>query len=433
MDEYRVKNIFGKTLKKNVSVSVPGSKSITNRALLLAALSDGECRLNGALFSDDSRHFLSCVQALGIRADADEEKKSVVVGGLGGDIPNREASIYVGSAGTAARFITAFLGVSKGNFYLDSSEQMKKRPMAPLLKALRELGCQVICAEEEGHFPFRLISDGVKTNEISVDIGDSSQFLSALLISAACIEDGLKIKVLGTHGMSYINITTEMMKKFGVGVERSAEDIFYVPGGQNYSLSEYDIEPDMSAAAYFYAAAAILGCSVTVNGVHRGMLQGDEKFLDVLEQMGCKVKETSKGVCVTGPEGGKIHGVDVDMSAFSDQALTLAAIAPFADSPVCIRGIGHIRHQECDRINAIVDSCARMGIKTEEFDGGIRIFPGEPKTANIQTFEDHRVAMSFAVTGLRASGITIENPMCCRKTFENFFEVLEEMAGKLTS
>lgn len=432
MEEYRVKNIYGKTGGVQVSVEVPGSKSITNRALLLAALSDGPCRLQGALFSDDSRHFLSCVQALGIDVEADETQKCVRVAGLGGEIPNRNASVYVGSAGTAARFITALLGVSGGSYHLDASEQMRKRPMAPLLAALRDMGCTVMCGGQKDCFPFQLTSRGVRNNEITVDIGNSSQFLSALLISAVCPEEGLSIHVTGSHGMSYIHITTEMMKQFGVEVKRPSENLFVVSGGQHYHLNRYDIEPDMSAAAYFYGAAALLGISVVVKGVQRTMLQGDIRFIDVLKQMGCTVSEKPEGVCVTGPEHGKLHGVSVDMREFSDQAITLAAIAPFADSPTTITGIGHIRYQESDRIAAMTDALTRMGIHVQELPDGICIQPGEPQPARIQTFDDHRMAMGFSLTGLRAEGIVIEDPGCCRKTFEEYFDVLDDFVKKLS-
>lgn len=431
MEEYRVENIYEKTGAAHVTVEVPGSKSITNRALLLAALSDGPCLLRGALFSDDSRHFISCVQALGIDVQVDEEQRSVRVTGRGGEIPNRGAHVYVGSAGTAARFITALLGVSEGTYYLDASAQMRKRPMAPLLAALRDLGCTMSFDGQENCFPFWLTSQGVQKNDITVDIGDSSQFLSALLISGVCPENGLSIHVTGSHGMSYIRITTEMMKQFGVQVQQPEEQLFVVPGGKPYHREVYDIEPDMSAAAYFYAAAAILGISVTVQGVHRDMLQGDIRFLDVLEEMGCTVAETTEGVQVTGPAKGRLKGITLDMGAFSDQAITLAAIAPYGDSPTTITGIGHIRHQESDRIGAMVDALTRMGIQTEELEDGIRIWPGQPHAARIRTYDDHRVAMGFALTGLRADGIVIEDPGCCRKTFENYFEVLDDFVRKM--
>ncbi|MCR5742788.1 MAG: 3-phosphoshikimate 1-carboxyvinyltransferase [Lachnospiraceae bacterium] len=410
-------------------VSVPGSKSITNRALLLAALSDGRCKLNGVLFSDDSRHFLKCLVDLGFDVSINEEEREVLVRGLGGAIPKSEGSVYVGSAGTAARFIAALLGISDGVYTLDSSEQMKKRPMKPLLAALRSMGTDITYHGEEGFFPFTLDGRGADAREIAIDIGDSSQFLSALLISSVCFKDGLTIHVKGSHGMSYIEMTVKMMEQFGVKVLRPDESTFVVEAGQHYHLDSYDIEPDMSAAAYFYAAAAILKTSTVVRGVKRVGLQGDVKLFDVLENMGCEVHETAEGVLVKGPE--VLRGVDVDMREFSDQAITVACTAVFATGQTKITGIGHIRHQESDRIHGIATELSRMGIEVLEGDDYLVITPGCPKSAAIETYDDHRMAMGFSLVGLRAEGIEILNPMCCRKTFENYFEVLDKFIDDL--
>ena len=418
---------------KSVTVTVPGSKSITNRALLLAMLADGRSTLRGALFSDDSRHLLKCLQDLGFSAVADEEQKTIVVEGLGGRLPKQEASLYVGSAGTAARFLSACLGVSEGIFHMDASEQMRKRPMAPLLSSLEELGCEITFKEREGYFPFTLKGHGFGKQDISIDIGSSSQFLSALLIASGLASKDMYIQVQGTHGMAYIDMTRSMMAQFGVRSDKSEDGLFTIPAGQTYRAEDYPIEPDASAACYFYALAAILGCSVTVKGVLKDSLQGDVAFLSILEKMGCSLRETTDGICLCPPADGILKGVAVDMSACSDQAITLAAIAPFADSPVSITGIGHIRHQESDRIAAIAENLKAMGIQCTEKEDGLTIHPGMPRPANIKTHDDHRLAMGFALTGLRAEGIVIEDPLCCRKTFENFFEVLEEVIGMLTS
>ncbi len=424
MENYAVKSIYRDITGRAVVVRVPGSKSITNRALLLAALSGARCTLQNALFSDDSRSFISCLKALGFEVLTDEGARTITVVGHGGKLPNSSVALNVGSAGTAARFITALLGVCGGEFYLDASAQMRRRPMGPLLDALRDMGCSIECEDSQDHFPFRLISGGVKKNEISIDIGSSSQFLSAFLICGVRVREGLMVHVTGSHGMSYINITTKMMEQFGVKVKTPRERLFVVPEG-DYYCSQYEIEPDMSAAAYFYGAAAILGISVTVKGVRKNMLQGDVRFIGLLEQMGCQAQDTPDGVCVTGPKSGQLLGVTVDMGSFSDQAITLAAIAPFANSPTTITGISHIRYQESDRIAAIVQNLNSMGIRVDELEGGIRIYPGEPAPALIQTHEDHRLAMGFSLMGLRAPGIIISDPGCCRKTFEDYFKVFE--------
>lgn len=423
---YQVPCLKGRTLSNHtLTITVPGSKSITNRALLLAMLADGESVLTGALFSDDSRHFLSCLHALGFQATASEAESRITVKGLSGRLPCAEGSLYVGSAGTAARFLTACLGVSKGVFHMDASEQMKKRPMAPLLDALKELGCEVSFSEKEGFFPFTLTGNGFHKNSICIDIDASSQFLSALLIASCLSDKDMAIQVKGSHGMSYIAMTVKMMEQFGVHFSKTSEDVFMIPAGQHYHALSYRIEPDVSAAAYFYALAAILRISVTVKGVFPDSLQGDVQFLYILEQMGCTVKETPNGLCLSGPKEGKLHGITVDMSACSDQAITLAAIAPYADAPTTITGIGHIRHQESDRISAIAENLHAMGVSCTEQENGLIIYPAQPRAALIRTYDDHRLAMGFSLTGLLAEGIVIENPLCCKKTFENYFEVLE--------
>lgn len=435
------------TCDKPLTVDVPGSKSITNRALLLATLADGTSTLRNVLFSDDSRHFLRCVQDLGFETTVDEENKMITVTGRGGEVPFKEAKQYVGSAGTAARFLTAYLGVSCGVYHMDASEQMRKRPMAPLLACLEELGCEIIYDTEttdkpavntsdmpnsrEGYFPFTLKSHGFAQNHITVDIEHSSQFLSALLISSCLSTEDFTIRVEGTHGMSYIEITRKMMEQFGVLTRRTAPDCFFTKAGQHYHALDYRIEPDVSAACYFYAMAPLLGIPVLVEHVHFSSMQGDIEFLRILERMGCSITDKPEGILVLPPAGGAFEGITVDMSACSDQAITLAAIAPFAQTPTTITGIGHIRFQESNRIAAIVTELTKMGIHCEETESSITIYPGKPKPSLVETYDDHRMAMGFSLIGLRSEGIVIANPSCCRKTFENYFQVLENAIHKL--
>ena len=426
-NQYKVPCIYGKNKIKEIQIEVPGSKSITNRALLLATLAQGKSILRGTLFSDDSRYFLKCIQELGFETVVDEENKMIEVTGLGGAVPKKAASVYVGSAGTAARFLTAYLGISHGIYQLDASEQMKRRPMASLLECLQELGCEVEYQEKEGFFPFILHGNGFAKRKIAVDIGSSSQFLSALLISANQATEDMEIEVQGRHGMSYIRMTEQMMEQFGVLIEQQEDKSYYIKKGQSYQALDYQIEPDVSAACYFYAMAALLGIRVQVKYVHFSSLQGDVQFLHFLEQMGCRVEETKEGIWVSGNADGSYCGIEADMSACSDQAITLAALAPFASTPTRITGIGHIRYQESDRIHAIVTELTKMGILCEEGEDYIQIYPGVPKASVVETYEDHRMAMGFSLIGLRAEGIIIDNPECCRKTFENYFEVLEKV------
>ena len=433
-----------------IRVIVPGSKSITNRALLLATLAQGVSTLRGVLFSDDSRHFLKCIQELGFETTVDEAGREVRVTGLGGAVPRAEASLYVGSAGTAARFLTAYLGVSHGVYHMDASEQMRRRPMAPLIASLRELGCEIICEQEEGFFPFTIKSNGFGKRLIAVDIEHSSQFLSALPISSCLSPEDMTIHMEGEHGMSYIGITTQMMEQFGVhaqpqyycmgngdnhdccGCVNSTRPMGYrIAAGQHYQALDYQIEPDVSAACYFYAMGALLNVPVQVLHVGRESMQGDMAFLDILVQMGCCLQEDADGLILLPPTEGQLSGVNVDMSACSDQAITLAAIAPYAKGPTTITGIGHIRFQECDRLNAIVTELQRMDIRCESTDSSITIWPGIPQPCTIQTYEDHRMAMGFTLTGLKTAGIVIDNPGCCRKTFEEYYEVLDECLSQL--
>ena len=434
----------GNIKNKHVTVTVPGSKSITNRALLLATMSDGESRLDGVLFSDDSRHFLKCVEDLGFEMAVDEPSRVISVKGLGGSLPKKEASIYVGSAGTAARFLAAYLGCSEGKFRLDASPQMRKRPMESLLKALESVGARITFDEEPGHFPMEVCGQGITRHHITVNIDKSSQFLSALLISGCLSKEDLHICIEGSHGMAYIRMTMDMMAQFGVHVKQVSDKEYVIPAGQTYKAMDYQIEPDASAAAYFWAIAAVLGISVTVAHTHFASLQGDVEFARILEKMGCTVEDTTEGIRVTGPQNGILKGIDVDMKTCSDQAITLAAISPFADGPVRISGISHIRLQESDRIAAIVENLTALGVHVEEEQDGVVIYPQTPKgltseglslhhlqPAVIQTHDDHRLAMAFAVTGLRCPGVTILDPLCCRKTFENYFDVLEEVAREI--
>jgi 3-phosphoshikimate 1-carboxyvinyltransferase len=435
VETYEVRPAYAGGRKLNAAVSVPGSKSITNRALMLAALADGTTTLRGALMSDDSRAFIGCLQNLGFPVEADEEKKTVRVTGFGGTIPKKEASINVGSAGTAARFITALLGFVPGIWHLDASEQMKKRPMKPLLRSLETLGSRIEYHGEPGFFPFTIHSDGVKTDEVSVNIDDSSQFLSALMMASLTLKRPFVIRVLGSHGLSYVQMTVKLMRDFGAEVKEISSENSRSPLCLSISLpgqlrtGAFDVEPDVSAAAYFYACAAITGGKVLVRGVHSDSLQGDLAFLGLLEEMGCTSSESSDGISIQGPAGGRLHAVTADLHSFSDQALTLAAIAPFADSPVTIQNIGHIRLQECDRIHAITANLSAMGIKAEDLGVDIRITPGTPHGARIQTYSDHRVAMAFAVPGIVIPGIVIENPQCCRKTFAEYFDVLTQLTN----
>ena len=423
---YSVKKLEG---IKEIHVQVPGSKSITNRALLLAALSNYKCTLHGVLFSDDSRAFLDSLIKLGFDVKSNEVSKDVTIKGMGGKIPNDHAVIDVRSAGTAARFLTVMLALAGGEYELNASPQMCKRPMQPLLDLLSDAGVEFVFKGAEGHFPFLMKSGSIELEEVTIDTGISSQFASALLMSGVILKNGLKLHMSGdrTEG-SYIKMTLSMMKQFGISVVKEGNTCL-VPYTGTFGLKEYQIEPDVSGACYFYAMAPLLRTSVIVKDVHMDSLQGDIKFLEALKKMGCTLKEKEEGVQIEGSNLSSYPGLDISMKDFSDQTMTMAVLAPFAQSETLIRNIGHIRFQESDRIGAIITELGRMGIKCEEVlqADGIRIFPGEVKEAEVETYEDHRMAMSFTLIGLKTGKIIIKNPECCRKTFENYFDIIETL------
>lgn len=403
--DYKVRKIYGKIKNKSVTVRVPGSKSITARALLLAALADGESVLYGAQLSDDCATFIEAVKSLGIGVTV--EGSTVKVRGCGGVLPVKRGEIYVGSAGTAARFLTAMLALSEGEFKLTSSEQMMRRPQAALISALTSVGVKFEFHGEEYCFPFTVRGTKNPTDSVTVDITKSSQFLSALLMAGVLAGKPFTINTVGSHGMDYVNMTLDMMWSFGVDVSRK-EGAFTVSG--RYSAKRYDIEPDVSAACYFYAANRLLGADIKVAGVTPRTMQGDIKFIDLIKSF---------------------DGGSVDMSSFSDQALTLAAVAPYLSKPTEIMGVAHIRGQECDRISAIAENLTAMGVRVEEREDGVKIYPSEPHGANIKTYGDHRVAMAFALCGLRTEGVVIENAEVCSKTFKEYFEVLDNLIDRM--
>lgn len=424
------------------TVSVPGSKSMTNRALLMAALTDGTVELDGVLFSDDSRYFLRSLESLGFLVTADEQTAHVSVAGCGGVIPAKEAEIYVGSAGTAARFLTAMLGFSDGIYTIQASEQMKRRPMQELFALLSDAGAEITYLEKEGFLPIMIkgcmagktsVCGSEKPLEVSLDISKSTQFLSALLLIAPMIRQGMSIHITSekTDG-SYIRITRKMLADAGVDSVFDGKT-YLVGAGAAYTKMRYQIEPDVSAACYFYAAAAVTGGRALVRHVYFENSQGDMQFLRVLESMGCVVTQKEDGIEVVGAKGGRLKGISVDMNDFSDQALTLAAIAPFADGAVQILRIGHIRRQECDRLHAITSELTKRGICCEEQEDAVTIYPGTPQAGEVETYDDHRVAMAFSLLGLRTDGIVIRNPECCKKTFEHYFDVLDELMQSNTT
>ncbi|HEX4822515.1 MAG TPA: 3-phosphoshikimate 1-carboxyvinyltransferase [Acidimicrobiales bacterium] len=383
----------------DATVTVPGSKSITNRALVRAALADGTSTLDGALWADDTDAMVTCLRALGIAIDVDGDR--ITVHGRGGSIPATEATLHARLSGTTARFILPLAARGQGRFLVDADPPMRRRPMAPTLDALRSLGIGVDERGEPGCLPVVIDSPGVSSGRVAVSGDVSSQFISGLLLA------GFEV-----------DVTTELVSEPYIAMTRAVIDAFR-------SARTYSIEPDASAASYFFAAAAMLGGRVTVDGLGRDSLQGDLGFVDVLAAMGADVEQDATSTTVRA--AGTLRGVDVDLRHLSDTVPTLAAVAVFADSATTIRGVGFIRGKETDRIASVVSELQRCGIRAAELEDGMRIEPGTPQPARIETYDDHRMAMAFALLGLRVSGIDILDPGCVAKTFPGYFEALDQL------
>ncbi|HUO05883.1 MAG TPA: 3-phosphoshikimate 1-carboxyvinyltransferase [Candidatus Binataceae bacterium] len=413
----------------DATIRVPGSKSLTNRAMVLAALAQGRSVLNSVLLSDDTSFMAGALRSLGFIVEINEDFRRITIGGLGGTIPAHGGELFVGGAGTVMRFLTAMLTLGEGRFRIDGNQRMRQRPIGPLLDAMERLGASVY-SERNNNCP-PVIVDASRARfeggETSIDARVSSQFVSAMLMPAPLWKQGLKLRVIGDAARPFIDMTLHLMEAWGA--QSHAEgDILAVPGGQWYRAQRYEIESDASSAGYFAAAAALIGGTVRLEGLSSNSVQGDTKFLSVLQRMGARVNWQSGGADVTGT--GDLAGVDVAMSGMPDMVPTLAAIAPFASSPTTIRGVGFIRHHESDRIRALATELHRLGASAEETEDGLVIQPSTLHPAAIETYDDHRIAMSFAIAGLKLGGVRIKNPGCVSKTFPDFFEKLASLADK---
>ena len=402
-------------------VRVPGSKSITNRALLLAALADGTSQLSGALFSDDSHWFVDGLRRLGVAVNVDPDAATVAVHGVGGAPPAAQAELWVELAGTAARFLLAYACLGHGRYTIDGNVRMRQRPMGDLLRALGELGADCRSLGERDGLPIVISGRGLRGGAAGIAGNISSQFLSALLMVAPYAEQDVELTLTTPLAAApFVDITVAMMRSFGAMVERDGYTRFAVPAGQRYRVGDYRIEPDASNASYFFAAAALTGGRVRVEGLSHASIQGDIRFLQVLEQLGCTVTFGTDWIEVQGGE--RLRGVDLDMSALPDMVITLAALAPFADRPTTIRNVALIRHHETDRLAAITAELRKLGVVVDERPDGLTIFPGELRPCAIDTYHDHRMAMGFALVGLRVPGVQIDGSECVAKTFPDFFD-----------
>lgn len=409
----------------NATVNVPGSKSITNRALLVASLADGETNLTNALFSDDSLYFASALRTLGFDVQLNKDDSVISVKGRCGEIPAKQAALLVGNAGTAARFLTAFLTLGNGDYLLDGDARMRERPIEDLVSALSQLGAKL--AASAGCPPVRITASGLPGGQATLTGDISSQFLSAILMVAPYAAQPVLIELsTRLNSRPYVDLTLAVMRDFGIGVERDGYERFTIKAGRYHGRASYAIEPDASAASYFFAAAAICDGSVRVRGLTRLSAQGDIGFTDVLQEMGCAVSDGKDHMEATGCS--PLRGIDVDLSDRPDTAQTLAALAPFASTATRIRGIASARRKETDRVHATCTELARLGVRVEEHADGMTIHPCQTlRPAAVQTYNDHRMAMAFSLIGLRVPGVSIENPSCVSKTFPGYFDVLESL------
>lgn len=408
-------------------VRVPGSKSITNRALLCSALARGRSHLAGALVADDSDAMADCIRQLGGSVVLDRAAATVEVDGVDGRWPAAGASLDARLSGTTSRFVLPTLALGAGRYRLDGRPPLRRRPLDDVIAVLRSWDVEVVEHGEAGHLPVTVVgSGGVPGGEMTVAADRTSQFVSALLLAGPLGRHGLRLHLKGTvASRPYLDLTLGVMADFGAGGRWEGDDTVVVAPG-HYRARRYDVEPDASSASYFLAAAAIAGGRVTVEGLGTASRQGDARFVDLLERLGARVERAPHRLTVT---GGALHGADLDLRDQPDMAQTVAVLGVFADAPVTVRGVGIIRDHETDRIAAVVSELRRAGIDAREHDDGFTVQPGTPRPAVVRTYDDHRMAMSFALLGLRVPGIGIADPGCVAKTFPGFWDVLGSLTG----
>jgi 3-phosphoshikimate 1-carboxyvinyltransferase len=418
-----MKTIPTAPLKKEVSIRVPGSKSYTHRALIAGALSDGTCRLTGCLESRDTLLTRQALIQLGV--EIEESGDTLSIQGTSGLLSPCRFPIYLENSGTSMRLLTAVATLGGGETVLCGTQRMHQRPIGDLVDGLNRIGASVE-AEADGRFPPVRVGDRrPRGGAVRLDCSVSSQFLSGILLIGPYTLRGVDISVTGGPvSRPYIDMTVGIMERFGIPVQRDGYRRFQVAGGQGYEAGKYEVEPDASQAGYFWAAGALTGKRVTVLGVTESSLQGDARFPGVLEQMGCKVVRNSSHTTV---EGETLRGVTVDMADMPDLVPTLAVLAAFAEGETRITNVAHLRAKESDRLSAVRTELLKMGVEAVETRDGLRIRGGSPRSARIDTHDDHRMAMSFALAGLKVPGVVIENERCVEKSFPDFWEVFAQL------
>jgi 3-phosphoshikimate 1-carboxyvinyltransferase len=425
-------------------VALPGSKSLTNRAMLLSALCDGPVTLTGALFSEDTEIMAEALRRLGFKVVGDEISRRIRVEGRGGEIPAAEAELFTGLSGTAARFLTALCAASKRGVYrIDGTAQMRKRPMKGLIDALRTLGADIKCPGKEGFLPVEIRASGLKGGPVAIDARESSQMLSALLMVSPLAEKPVVARPVSGVRRPFVQMTERQMAQFGLadGPGKGEDGAIEVGPAMYRSPGEYAVEPDATAASYFAALPLVAGGSLRLDGLRPAgaSLQGDVRFLDVLAKCGAVVSGAGEGMTVSFAPFGRRHGVAYDFSEFSDTFLTLAAVAPLLEGPTRITGIAHTRKQETDRVSAMAGELRRLGQDVAETEDSLEISPRPLRRgATVETHGDHRFAMSFAILGCRdvrgdgSPWLCVGDPSCSAKTFPGFFDVLDIVRAKST-
>ena len=405
----------------NCQVSVPGSKSYTHRMLIAAALSDGMCTIHNALASEDTRLTMEALRQMGIQIDFHDN--DVRVYGKGGRLSGGNAAIHLGNSGTSMRLLSAVAALGKGTYTLTGTVRMQKRPIKDLLDALQQIGVKARSLNDNGCPPVEITGTTIRKDQVSINCQKSSQYLSALLLIAPCTQHGLEICVTGGPvSRPYVDLTIDLMNTFGLRLERDGYRRFNVPGRQIYRAGEYAVEADCSQAAYFWGAAAIGGADIKVLGVKADSAQGDIRFADLLRSMGCRVSKTSDGIAVA---GGSLSAIEADLADMPDQVPTLAVVAAFATGTTVIKNVAHLKSKESDRLSATVTELKKMEIDATCTANDLVVKGGKPKGAIIDTYNDHRIAMSFAIAGLNVPGVCIRNEGCVEKSFPDFWQVFE--------
>ena len=408
------------------AVQVPGSKSFTHRVLIAAALAAGRSFIDGALFSRDTELTAKALTQMGAEIVADAEKFSFSVTGTSGCLQAADKDIFLENSGTSMRLLAAIAALGQGDYIFDGSPRMRQRPIAELLTALTQLKVPAFSLQGNGCPPIRISGGRVARGPVEIDCGISSQYLSGLLLMAPLTRDGLEIKVIkGPVSRPYVDLTLTVLEQFGIEVRHQGYTDFRVAGGQVYQPGNYRVEPDCSQAGYFWAAAAITGSEIKVLGINQNSDQGDLGFIYVLEKMGCHLDFAVDGITVT---GGPLKALEIDMGDMPDLVPTLALVAAFAEGTTLMTNVAHLRAKESDRLAAVANELTKMGIKAECGPDSIAVTGGQPAGARIKTYDDHRIAMSFALAGLRTPGVIIEDEACVAKSFPDFWSVFHSLS-----